>query len=396
MRQRLTLFFYAIIVLFSASSFATAPKTWTFLIYLNGDNSLDSYGKLNILDMEKVGSNDKVNIVVQWASLQANKTVRLLVLKSTNPNKVTSPIIENMGVVDMGSYKNLEDFIAWGVKNYPAEHYFINVWNHGSGWHAMSANAVRSSDHLMGDISWDDNTGHSISTIQLGQVMDYAAKLIGHKVDIYGSDACLMAMAEIADQMKNSVEYYVGSQEVEPGAGWPYTPILSRWEALPDESSDAIAKILVEEYVNAYDSRATMSAFNLNYLETFNQSVKKLSDELLALNPADRATELSIAKRVRRFDMNDYADLMDFVAKLKSSSLKIDHSTLNQVLASSKALVIANAASQPKYKNAHGISIWLPVNSADYKSHADIYKKLTFNLDTGWNDALSVLLQGTH
>ena len=52
-----------------------AEKEWTFLLYLNGNNNLDSFGKLNINQMEAAGSSDAVNLVVQWASL-ANRDTR--------------------------------------------------------------------------------------------------------------------------------------------------------------------------------------------------------------------------------------------------------------------------------------------------------------------------------
>jgi hypothetical protein len=38
-----------------------------------------------------------------------------------------------------------------------------------------------------------------------------------------------MGMIEVASQMKKSVDVYAGSQEVEPGDGWPYDKFLSLW-----------------------------------------------------------------------------------------------------------------------------------------------------------------------
>src|SRR5262245_35929194 len=106
MRKSIAALFGSVLLLTSAVSAysAEAPKEWTFLIYINGNNNLDSFGALNIKQMEQVGSTDKINIVVQWASQSARKTVRLLAKKSTNPNNVTSPIIQDLGSADMGDY----------------------------------------------------------------------------------------------------------------------------------------------------------------------------------------------------------------------------------------------------------------------------------------------------
>src|SRR6185437_6314547 len=171
MRKSVAVLITSLFVLSSAvaANAATAPKNWTFLIYLNGDNNLDSFGAQNIESMEQVGSNDQVNIVVQWASEAAGKTVRLLVQKSTNPSAVTSPVVQDLGKVDMGDFHSLENFIQWGVQNYPAQHYFVDVWDHGSGWHSIEAmSAPMPGMHLRpNDISWDDNSGNFISTEQL-------------------------------------------------------------------------------------------------------------------------------------------------------------------------------------------------------------------------------------
>src|SRR3990167_3912059 len=73
-----------------------AKKKWTFMIFLNGNNNLDHFGEANIKSMEKVGSNDDVNIVVQWASYKSRKVTRLYIQKSSDGSKVTSPVIEDL------------------------------------------------------------------------------------------------------------------------------------------------------------------------------------------------------------------------------------------------------------------------------------------------------------
>src|SRR5687768_5808271 len=56
---------------------ASDKKEWTFLIFLNGNNNLDRYGTLNLNQIEKVGSTDKINVVVQWASYSTGTVKRL-------------------------------------------------------------------------------------------------------------------------------------------------------------------------------------------------------------------------------------------------------------------------------------------------------------------------------
>lgn len=243
-----------------SNSVYAASKPWTFLIFVNGNNNLDQNALLNLKAMEQVGSSDQVNVVAQWASISTGQTVRMLIEKSKNPNAITSPILQNLGKVDMGDYHALEDFIAWGVAQYPAEHYFIEVWNHGSGWNAKSTLSTY-------DISYDETTGHHISTQELGWVMDGAAKKIKHKVDIFASDACLMAMVEVATELSDSVHLYGGSEETEPAMGWDYKNLLEKWNAKPYRTPEEVAILVAETYVKSYEgsiNEVTYSIVDLN------------------------------------------------------------------------------------------------------------------------------------
>ncbi len=367
------------------------------MVYLNGDNNLDSFGMQNIKSMEQVGSNDQVNIVVQWASIRAGKTVRMLIQKSKDSTKVTSPVVQDLGVVDMGDYHSLQDFIHWTVKNYPANHYFVDVWNHGSGWHSVKNGVVKRS-HLFGDISWDDNSGHSIKTEELGQVINEAAQFIGHKVDIYGSDACLMAMIEVANEMANSVNYFVGSQEVEPGAGWPYADFLSRWQATPNATAEQVSKILVHAYVKSYqggsngNGQVTFSAFDMSKLDKLNQAIAKLGADIRQLNPADRKKIADAAESAQSFEVSDYADMLDFVGKIAISKKKDGITAdLAQVKATAKEFILANEDTK-SYAKATGLSIWLPTNRWTYDNMSTRYHGLRFDQATQWGDTLATLV----
>ena len=144
---------------------AEKMKEWNFLVFINGKNSLDSFGPMNINQMEQVGSNDNMNIIVEWGSTRNPGVKRLLVQKDNNTSDVTSPVVQNLGNVDMGDYKELVRFVDWANQNYPAKKYFIVVWNHGNGWHFTGAN--NNGAPTIQDISYDDQTGNKITTEQL-------------------------------------------------------------------------------------------------------------------------------------------------------------------------------------------------------------------------------------
>lgn len=390
MRKLLAILFGCFCIFSTVVSYAATPKTWTFLIFMNGNNNLDRFSEANLIDMEKVGSNDQVNIVVQWASMSRPKVMRLLVQKSADSSikKVTSPIIEELDA-DMGDVNSLNSFIEWGVKNFPADHYFIDVWNHGSGWHLK-----KQADIHKFDISWDEKTGHHMTTEQLGQAMVHASEVMGHKVDLYGSDACLMAMPEVASEMASGVSFYVGSEETEPGDGWPYDRLLATWQAIPNASAQDVAKTLVKEYLGYYREKGyddvTMSAFDLSKLPAFDTAITAFGKQLSQLNAKDRAKVLNASKATQRFAYDDYADLLDFTDKISALKLKSLKAVTKDVKSASKELLIA---SDSGYKNAYGVSMWIPYDSWTYNEYADRYKAMQFNVATEWSDALAALLQ---
>jgi hypothetical protein len=377
-----------------------AEKEWTLLVYLNGNNSLDSFGTSNLLQMEKVGSTSKINVVVQWASLAAAKTTRLLIKKSTDSTKVTSPVVQDLGAADMGDYRTLVDFIKWGAANYPAKHYFVDVWDHGNGWHGRLMNAHAGSIRPM-DVSWDDNTGHYFTTNQLGEALAEGAAAIGHKIDVYSSDACLMAMAEIADQVSDSVEIYAGSEEVEPGPGWPYDTILEKWNKLNSPTAAQVGKLLATEYTNSYKggengtSDVTFSAYDMSKMPAFKLSMAALAKQVATFDTDTRKKALTAASSTQTFTNPDYADLIDFLDNMQASKVGgVDAATVNAVRASVKDLVIANEVTT-LYAKGHGIAFWLPQDMGVYNQYSDYYKTLSFDEATDWGGSLKYLLQDT-
>lgn len=354
-------------------------KDWNFLVFINGVNNLDSFGDLNINQMEDVGSNDNLNILVQWGSSSHESVRRLLVEKDTDQMHVTSPVVKDLGSVDMGDWKELVDFATWAQDNYPAKHTFIVVWNHGSGWHRI----IRPSD-----ISYDDRTGNSITTEQLGEAMREISKKLGKKIDIYASDACLMGMIEVADQMADSVDYFVGSQDLEPGDGWPYSPFLQKWAASPSLNAKEISQLISKEFLEAYNGgvygnmEVTMSAYDLSKIEDFRKAMKDLTNELMEKSAADMKKVKKAAENTKYFTDSDYLDLQDFLDQTHSQKLTI--SSVEAVRKAHEELVIANDHNLSSH--VHGLSIWLPTDNWTFSRYWERYQNLEFHKNTGWGE----------
>lgn len=401
---RLVGIFFALTLAFSSQpafsvddgSTATPPvKEWTFLVFLNGHNDLDRFGDLNLNHMERVGSSDQVNIVVQWASLRANTTKRLYVQKDNNATQVTSPVVDNPGLVDMGDYRNLVAFVRWAKEKYPAKRYFIDVWNHGSGWHKKRFGYMAPTDK---DISWDDRFNSHITTKELGQAMTEIQGILGQKVDIYGSDACLMAMAEVAGEMKDSVKVFLGAEEVEPGEGWPYDKFLGPLVANPTMEAEDLARIHAKAFLDAYSGGefgtqdVTMSAFSLEKFADLEAAMRSFAAEVKGATAPERTKIMNAVRATQGFYYSDYKDLVDFLDKLTAAGVtEVKASTIANLRSVAKSMIVANEVSN-LYRSSHGMAFWLPARRSAYTSYAAKYNDLEFQKETGWGDALNQLL----
>src|SRR5215813_10933855 len=109
-----------------------APKkSWTFMVYMAGDNNLDPNALQDLREMKRVGSTAAVNVVAQLDRASGHASQRYYLRKG---GKVSADAVASLGKVNTGDPKKLVDFITWGVKGYPADHYALILWNHGQGW----------------------------------------------------------------------------------------------------------------------------------------------------------------------------------------------------------------------------------------------------------------------
>lgn len=374
----------SMMLVLSATSHAAQVKEWSVLVFLNGHNNLDSFGFMNMDHMKQVGSSDQVNVIVQWASMKNKDTQRVYVEK----NKLT--VIEKIKPVDMGDYHELVNFVKWAHQNYPAKKYFIDIWNHGNGWHRVETiGEIKPTD-----ISYDDISGHHITTEQMGLAMSEIAAHTGSKVELVGTDACLMAMAEVAAEISESTKYYAGSQETEPGEGWPYAKFLAPLVAKPTMDGAELAKTLSKEYLAAYNGgifgkkAVTFSAYDLSKMDQYNDAVKALAEDLLRLDPAGLKAAAQAVDSTQAFASTDYKDLKDYMKLVGKSALSMERQA--EFDRAANDFIIANNVS-PRYSRATGVSVWLPSNSYEYNDYAQRYQNMKFNKATGWGNFLEAI-----
>jgi Clostripain family len=397
------------------------PAQWTWLVYMAGDNNLEGAGRDDLAEMKQVGSTADVNVSVQFDT-EEKKTTRYRVEK----NKLRS--VQQLPGVDCGDPKVLTQFIQWGIKHYPAQRYLLDVWNHGGGWENLPADydydALRLAKPLAAAkrnrikralfrttvkkihrrpgparaIAIDCGSHDYLDNQELRKGVSKALPK-GRKFDILGCDACLMNMLEIAYEMKDTATLMVGSEETEPGAGWPYAAILKGLVAKPTMAPADLAKRIVTEYGRYYrktKEAATQSALDLGKIPAAAVAVGELADALLA-DLHNLAGVVSLARdRAQKFEMPEYIDLGDFAQQLaqrlpQNAAVKAATGKVQAALkpATGTGLVLQNVTSGGRLQRATGVSIYFP-HSEEY---APDYRDLTFSKDGRWKRFLEALFK---
>lgn len=358
-----------IAILFSsATAFAqtVVPKAkakWTFLVFMNDVNNLYPYGPLTIKQLKKVGTTDDVNFVILRGFFSKNRPSQKLLVK-----KGEVEVIETPGKVDMGDYKEMVKFVKWAHENFPADHYLLDIWNHGAGW-------KKKGEHTKG-ISYDDNTGNHITTAQLGESMRMIRSIIGHELDILAMDACLMQMAEVHHELGGSVKYVLAAEEIEPGTGWPYDMVAESLTSRPDMSPADFAKAAVDSHLKYYlkmkDSETTLSAVDNMRYHLVHAKIEALASALLEKISDTKVIEAlkKVATGVQIFDDGDNCDLAHFCKLLNENITdeKINNAArevIETLVSSPAKIVIANANTGKVEENAAGMAIYFPRNPMD-------------------------------
>src|SRR4051794_24157121 len=373
---------------------------WTFMVYVAGYNNLSTFAGLDLAEMRKVGSGADLKLAVFVKRLEDKAAHRILVAKDGQGEER-----EDLGGdVDSGSPQTLLDFIRWAHEQAPADRYALVIWNHGSGWdpldfdelytHVKGAGitprelGVRAASQLgrslftptletaltlptagQRAIASDDGTGHSLDTLELGEVLAAARKELGRPLDLLGMDACLMSCLEVSFQCTDAVRTVVSSEALEPGDGWPYDKILADVRSNPGMDGAALGRVVVRRYVESYKSRedqwpVTMCAVHNSGLEAFADALDAFTTELrraIKGDDVDATRLLRAHARSARFegDLVDLRSLCEHVrAQPFAGTVKTAAKKVLDALAPGRDYVVANA--NHGLQHCGGVTAYMP------------------------------------
>jgi len=365
---------------------------WTFMIYLAGDNNLEGAGIDDFLEMSSVGSTSDVNIVVQFDRIPGydsgyddwTSTKRFWVTPGMTP--ASDNALQDIGEVNMGDPQTLIDFVQWGMSSYPADHYAVVLWDHGSGWRLRPDEKP-----FLKDVAYDDTSGgDALDMPELLSAMDTLSNGGSEPLDLVGFDACLMGMIEVDNQLIPYVDVRVGSEETEPWDGWPFDTILSSLTGNPAMSASQLGLVIVDEYYASYSNSETQSAIDLHTpYDTLNTAVNDFAVALINGVSSHHAEIATARANTQKFYYPTYIDLYDFAYQVNQ---EVSDATINA--AATDVMNAVNGAvireqHGGSWPGAHGISIYFPESEGAYDSDYDGSTGwLQFTANTQWDEWL--------
>jgi len=416
-------------------------RPWTFMIYMAGDNGkifdtkrgklklmaeMTTAGYKDLIEMGSVGTTDNVAITCLFDTQDATYSIEV-----RKGHGFADSVVHQIPEVDTGDPKTLRKFITQSAKAYPADHYALIIWNHGTGWldvdHYAIVRTLGEESHSYpaifrttpqklteGDttrpIAYDDSSKDFLDSHDLGEALAEAEKDAGIRLDLIGMDACLMAMIEGARELAPYADYFVSSQEVEPMAGWAYAPIVAALDRQPELTPAGLADTIVRTFTKSYggatrvEETVTQSAVALAHTADTEALCKNLVDSILA-NPTVTLRRLVQQARDKALVFQDrsYRDLGDFAAQLAEIMEWENYpavTTAAQALrdhlkARGEGAPVLLVGYLPAYERATGMSVYLPsyLPANQREQTLSIYRRLAFPQQTGW-DRLQAWLFG--
>ena len=337
-------------------SLKTVPSARrTVLVYLAGDNNLS----------EEVWQ--KVDALVSgWHNMQDN----LLIYQDTRGEKGTPSL---MKVIYDGGHSYTEvvkeypdsnsadpqafsEVLRDATSGFPAPSYGLLLFSHGTGWLPAGSYVDPRSVSVTGKVM---PSGEKLRSIidDAGREMEitgFAAAIPDGQFDFIVLEACLMASAEVAYELRNKADYLVASSAeiLSPGFTPVYGEILQALFAQPEAALTEVATAYYT-YCNELETpyrSATVSVIRLDTMEELARAV----GEVYRLLPDEIGREE--LKNIQCFDRSGDRLFFDLASLITYATGKADERAVTEHATKVLSEVI-------RYKCATPFFVSLPIHS---------------------------------
>lgn len=345
--------FFALLSMTTTS--LTAQKDWTYMVYIIGSD-LESDGGAATSDIQEMlaaGSTNNVNIAITTGGSKKDGWGEIKRWEVKDGQQM--PIEYSTSNNNMADPANVTDFINWASSTYPADKYALVFWNHGSGYQGYGN---------------DDNSGMNLKVPKIKSALQNSSFISsGKKFEALGFDACLMASLEVHSTIHPFANHLIASEQLEPGNGWNYTPIIQALENKTATDGAQLGKVTVDGFLaqcrSVGSNQVTLSVIDASKVEGIIQAVEGMlsevgeagipdlqkarakSEEYSSTYPADKA-----------LNNVDAVDILNLAENLKQTNSKYT-AVADAVINAMKSAVSYNEHDDQQ-PHANGLTMFLP------------------------------------
>ena len=376
----------------------SGDKKVVVMEYIIGSNLEDGQGcaSLNIAQMkDATAQGDGVDFVIQaggserWFTkgIEDSTVGRYLISggELTEAQRLSSKLC-------MSEPDNLRDFIVWTKENYPADRYMLVMWDHGGG--------------VASGYGYDDlneRTGDS-ETITASEIIG-AVRDAGVKFDLIGFDACLMQNIEYEVAFEPYADYYLGSEETEPGSGWHYTIGFGKLAEDPTMSTEDFGRAMMSAYDGMnrkMNDDEPLHNFTLSLVDlTLVRPVYERLEGIYSSATAEMKDDVNVfgnmsAARSKAYEFADYeqVDLVSYLTTLKKADytervMKDDE--IDELIKMIKTCVVYR--NKDSAEGIHGMAVDFPYKSLEtYSQTYEQLKAIKYKSEEKFYDAFCSII----
>jgi hypothetical protein len=315
-------------------------RKWTFIIYMAADNDLESAAIADLNELEAVSYGAAPISIL--ALLDRNSgydmtngnwsDTRLFEIKP-DPSGL-SPTFQSTRIdcPELGLSKDSETelntadqlvlsrLIDFAKRVYQAEHYALFIWGHGTGWRGGVNN--NNLTEPVKAVAFDDTSRQYMSLSSFGRAVT------GKGLSVIAFDTCYGALLEVAYQVRNDAELFVGSEGEIMSTGWDYTALFTGFLSKENFSVSGLGNAIQKQFSSQYASlsNATISQIQLPHVNDLFLHFNDFScavAEAITTETAKYAVLNQILNNVESyfftsFPSDMYIDVFDFTKKISA------------------------------------------------------------------------------
>ena len=359
----------------------------TVLIYMAADNDLESFARKNLEDIKngylpEFFNEGKGDVLLVYTDIRG-ETPKLIRLSAGRPGEVYEEVLVEYEE-DQNSMSDsvMSAVLSYAAELFPSENAGLVLWSHGTGWlpEGYYSNPVSMSDDGMvipmsveedpfaayvKSFGSDGSSEMDIKTLAEALPMRYSYIVF---------DACLMGGVEVAYEVREKCDYFLGSAAEILAEGMPYASIT---EDLMKGDRQALESVCRKYYEHYIDDGATIALVDTRSLERL---ATACADIAASGRDAVASLDMSSIQGYFRRNKHWFYDLGDLMSRLATPE---QYSTFTSALEAAVPYRLSTEEfrigghNQFDIKTFSGLSTYVPNPENSYLD--DFYRTLAWN-----------------